>query len=213
MSAASTVTPRARARRGEGDKLHGEIVEAGMRLLFETGDEEAVTIRAVAKAVGVSPPSIYLHFADKAALLLAVCEATFEELDTYIESAVAGVDDPLEALRVRGRAYVQFGLDNPEQYRILFMTRDLHGHAGLPAPAAFEHHIEAVQRAWDADVLAGAPSPELAAFSLWSGVHGITSLLIAKPDFPWPDREVLIDHVLRTTVHGLASGDLQGSSG
>lgn len=205
---------RERARRGEGDKLRGEIVAAGMRLLFETGDEEAVTIRAVAKAVGVSPPSIYLHFADKNALLLAVCEATFDDLHDHIEAAAAGVDDPLEVLRVRGRAYVQFGLDNPEQYRILFMTRppELHSHEGLPAPAAFQSHLEAVQRAWDAGLLAAAPSAELAAFSLWAGVHGITSLLIAKPDFPWPDRDVLVDHVLRTNVHGLAAPEPQRSS-
>lgn len=198
---------RARARRGEGDRLRGEIVEAGMRLLFETGDEEAVTIRSVAKAVGVSPPSIYLHFQDKAALLLAVCEATFDDLDAYIEERAVGIDDLGEELRARGRAYITFGLENPEQYRILFMTRppELQPPGVLPAPAAFEHHLDAVQRACDAGVLAPGTDPELAALTLWAAVHGLTSLLIAKPDFPWPDRDVLIDHTLTAVVEGLVA--------
>lgn len=203
------MTPRVRARRGEGDRLRDEIVQAGMRLLFETGDEEAVTIRSVAKAAGVSPPSIYLHFADKTALLLAVCQEVFAALDDHIEQAVASIDDPLAALRARGHAYVRFGLENPEHYRILFMTRPIamsesQSPEELLASAAFHHHLEAVQRAHDAGVLPADTDPLLAAIGLWSGVHGITSLLIAKPDFPWPDQEQLVDHVLATLVRGLA---------
>ena len=96
---------------------------AAERLLVETGDEEAVSIRAVADAVGVTPPSIYLHFADKNELMFAVCERQFERLDREMEGAAAKSDDPLESLRLRGKAYVRFGLENPEQYRILFMGK------------------------------------------------------------------------------------------
>ncbi|MCU1380897.1 MAG: regulatory protein TetR [Acidimicrobiales bacterium] len=197
---------RARAKRGEGDRLRDEIVEAGKRLLFETGDEEAVTIRAVARAVGVSPPSIYLHFADKNALLLAVCEATFDALDDHIEKAAAGIDDLGDELRARGKAYVRFGLDNPEQYRILFMTRPvgLEPDAAIPATAAFDHHLDAIQRAADAGLFVEGTDPLLAALTVWAGVHGVTSLLIAKPTFTWPDLDVLIDGVLSTLVRGLS---------
>jgi AcrR family transcriptional regulator len=58
------VQRRRRARRGEGEKLREEILEAAERLLLQTGSEEMVQVRAVAEAVGVTPPSIYLHFAD-----------------------------------------------------------------------------------------------------------------------------------------------------
>lgn len=199
MSAAQ----RARARRGEGEKLRDEIVAAGRQLLFDAG-EEAVTIRAVANAVGVSPPSIYLHFADKNALLVAICESTFEALDDHIEEAIAGVDDLREELRLRGRAYVEFGLQNPEQYRILFMQRPLIEFQGLPAPSAFEHHLDAVYRAWRSGLFPEHTDPHLAALTLWAGVHGITSLLIAKPDFPWPDRDVFIDHLQQALLDGLS---------
>ena len=115
---------RARARRGEGPRLREEILAAATRLLAETGDEEAVSIRAVAEAVGVTPPSIYLHFADKTELIFAVCEEQFRQLDAEMAAAAAGVADPLEALRRRGQAYVRFGLRNAEAYRVLFMFKD-----------------------------------------------------------------------------------------
>lgn len=198
------MTPRARAARGDGARLRDEIVEAGLRLLVASGDEDAVTIRAVANEVGVSPPSIYLHFPDKDSLLHAVCDATFAELDDEVEKAVVGIDDLAEELRARGKAYVRFGLDHPEQYRILFMTRPRVEYEELPAPAAFEHHLLACQRAVDAGLLVEGVDALQAALTLWAGVHGITSLLIAKPTFAWGDQEALVDTLVAALVRGLS---------
>src|SRR5690349_17309415 len=99
---------RARARRGEGELLRAEILAAAERLLIQTGDQGAVSIRAIADAAGVTPPSIYLHFADKSELLMAVCEARFADFLRFLDEAIAGIDDPLGALWAMGRAYVQF---------------------------------------------------------------------------------------------------------
>ena len=210
MSAAPSPRPRVRARRGEGDRLRSEILAATEQLLIRTGDQEAVSIRAIADAVGVTPPSIYLHFADKNELLAAVCEMRFAELDRCMSEAAAAVDDPLEALWARGQAYVQFGLGNPEHYRILFMTRPLAGataaaaEAGrLPGLAAFGHLVDDVATAMDAGAIA-AGDPFLVATGLWTLVHGITSLLIARPDFPWPDLAELMAHVVSVSARGLA---------
>src|ERR671912_579273 len=135
-------------------RRRGEIRAAATRLLVETGDEEAVSIRAVAEAVGVTPPSIYLHFADKTELIFAVCEEQFRQLDAEMTAAEAGVDDPVEALRRRGRAYVRFGLGNAEAYRVLFMYKD-HVPEGvddqyLYRSETFNHLVESVQRCLDA---------------------------------------------------------------
>jgi len=199
---------RSRARRGDGERLRAQILAATERLLIETGDQEAVSIRAIAEAAGVTPPSIYLHFADKTELLAAVCEARFADLDRCMAEAAAGVDDPLEALWARGRAYVRFGLDNPEHYRILFMTRPVAGAAPadldrLPGLTAFGHLVEEVARAMEAGALAPG-DPFLVATGLWSAVHGVTSLLIARPDFPWPDLDTLMAHVVAVNGRGLA---------
>jgi AcrR family transcriptional regulator len=200
-------TRRARARRGQGDRLREEILAAAERLLIETGDEGAVSIRAIADAAGVTPPSIYLHFADKTELLGAVCEARFQDFDRYLAGAVQGIDDPLEALLARGRAYVRFGLENPEHYRILFMTRpgphtQPRDVDRLPGLTAFGNLVEEVARGMEAGELAGGDA-FLVATGLWSAMHGITSLLIARPDFPWPDVDQLLSHVLAVQSRGL----------
>jgi AcrR family transcriptional regulator len=180
---------------------------AAEKLLIQTGDQEQVSIRAIADAAGVTPPSIYLHFADKTQLLAAVCEARFGDFDQYMTDAMAGIDDPLDALWARGRAYVRFGLENPEHYRILFMTRPLADAAQgdpttLPGLTAFGKVVEDVAHCMDAGAIADG-DPFLVATSLWTVVHGITSLLIARPDFPWPDLDRLMAHVIAVQTRGL----------
>jgi AcrR family transcriptional regulator len=201
----NTVIHRRRARRGDGRLLREEIIAAAERLLIERGGEDAVSMRAIADAVGVTPPSIYLHFADKEELVLAVCDARFEELTRRSAEAAAGATDPVDEIRRRGRAYIQFGLDNPEQYRALFL---------LPKPrsvtpeelaksACLLELVEAVGRGIDAGLIA-AEDPVLAAVGLWAAVHGLVSLLITNHELPGLSVEVLIDHVLDTTFLGLA---------
>jgi AcrR family transcriptional regulator len=198
--------PRHRAPRGQGERLREEILDAAERLLIETGDEEAVSIRAVADAVGVTSPSIYLHFADKSELIYAVCEKNFAEFDRFIEETTTGATGPLDELRRRGRAYVQFGLDHPEQYRILFLTRPPEGWTAdrILENAAFGHLLQTVQACLDSGALAPA-NPLLVALGLWAAVHGITSLLITKPQLPWPDVDQLVDHMVTMCVDGLAA--------
>lgn len=166
-----------------------------------------MSIRAVAQAVGVTPPSIYLHFADRNELIFEVCEVQFRHLDDAMEHAVVGVADPWERIVLRGRAYVNFGLTNPEHYRILFTSRPDNTperllDERLVATSAFGHLIADVEAAIAAGQMRSRDAA-LIASGLWMVVHGVTSLLIAKPDFPWPDRQTLIDHVLQTVGEGL----------
>jgi AcrR family transcriptional regulator len=187
--------------------LRADLLTATERLMIETGSAEAVSIRAIADAVGVTPPSIYLHFPDKDSLILAVCERHFEAFDSVIEDAGRSTDDPVESLRRRGGAYVRFGLENPEPYRILFMTRnenaqqqDIVGGAG---GRAFHHLVDAVQRCIDAGAFRPV-DPVLAATGVWAAVHGVTSLLISLPGFPWPDIDAVVDHVCTIQNFGLS---------
>jgi AcrR family transcriptional regulator len=214
---AATVQARPRSRRGEGETLRDDLLAATERLMIETGSADGVSIRAIADAVGVTPPSIYLHFPDKESLILAVCERHFESFDAVIERAGASTDDPVESLRRRGRAYVRFGLENPEPYRILFMTRtdgaqqrDVVVDAGA---RAFQHLVDAVQRCIEGGAVRQV-DPVLAATGVWTAVHGVTSLLISMPGFLWPDVEALVDHVCDIQTRGLrpAAPEDQGAT-
>jgi AcrR family transcriptional regulator len=185
--------PRQRSRRGEGDRLRGEILVAAEDLLVETADESAVSIRAIADRVGVTAPSIYRHFPDKDTLLLHVVESIFGRLDEALEAAAVGATDPFDEILRKGRAYVGFGLSHPEHYRILFMCpNDRKKDMDLDGPAvvgstAFNHLQETVLR-MQAVTSRGVEFPDSFAMTcaIWSGVHGITSLRISMPSFPWP---------------------------
>jgi AcrR family transcriptional regulator len=201
-------TRRRRAPKGQGDRLREEIVDAAELLLLQTGDQNAVSIRAVAEAVGVSPPAIYLHFADKTELILAVCQRHFATLDRVLDESAAGVTDPLECLRRRGRAYVSFGLENPEVYRILFMMRPTASppewlQARMLESPSFVHWMAIVEAALAGGAIRPAPA-RVVALGLWSAVHGLASLCIAKPDLFEADRDALIDYLLDTLLTGIA---------
>ncbi|HTX01410.1 MAG TPA: TetR/AcrR family transcriptional regulator [Acidimicrobiales bacterium] len=202
------MTGRRRARRGEGDALREEILAAAVGLLAETGSEEALSIRAVAARVGVTPPSIYLHFADKESLVEAVCLEAFEDFDSRLAAAAAGREDPIEVLEAIGRAYVAFALERPEQYRYMFMRRPP---AGLsePTPAELETIdglrlvIAAVQSAQRAGLIDPAKDPLVVTYALWCTTHGLAALLIAKPHFPWGDRQALAEAAVELAINGV----------
>jgi AcrR family transcriptional regulator len=204
-------TVRRRARKGEGELLREEILEATERLLLETGSEEAVSIRSVAQAAGVTAPSIYRHFVDKAHLMFEVCERQFRLLDEVIEEAVAGIEDPIEALRARGRAYVRFGMEHPEHYRIMFMgpayARPDQWEDVL-ATGSFGHLVEGIQEAIDAGRLRPDRDAFTTALHVWANIHGLTSLLVARPALPWPHLDALVEtHLdLCMAAHALPAG-------
>jgi AcrR family transcriptional regulator len=116
---------RHRNRKGEGARLRQDILAAAAQLLTESGDAQALTIRAVAAACSVTPPAIYQHFADKQTLLRALLEQQFSVFRTVLHEAEADARGACDVLRRRCCAYVRFGAEHPGQYRVLFSAREL----------------------------------------------------------------------------------------
>lgn len=205
---------RPRAKRGEGDALREEILDATEELLLEKGDQRAVSIRAVADRVGKTSPSVYLHFDDKKSLILAVCERQFEDLAEASRLAQEGLDDPVDRIRACGQAYVRFALDYPEQYRNLFMGRESDQTVvplddsleDLAAQTAFQSLHESVDEAYEAGRIVG-PDPMLTSLGLWASVHGVASMMLAKPSFPWPGPDDFVDLMVDTALYGLVPRD------
>ncbi|MFB7499869.1 TetR/AcrR family transcriptional regulator [Streptomyces sp. NPDC056161] len=110
--------------RGEGDRLRQEILDAATRILEETGREKALSLRGVAREVGIAAPSVYLHFKDKTDLVWAVLADAYRALATAMHeagAAAAAADaDPWERLRATVAAYRRFAIDKPSRYRLMF---------------------------------------------------------------------------------------------
>lgn len=194
---------RRRNARGHGDRLREELLDAAEELLAEAGDEREVTVRAVVEKVGVTPPSLYLHFDDKAALIREVVARRFGALAAATSTAASQhPDDPAAALRAGVRAYLGWARDNPGGYAVLFSTHretQLLRPDGTGGSDAFDNLVERVRRCQEAGV-AGDGDPHLLATLIWSAEHGIATLSVARPHFPWPDVDHLIDELLQRVV-------------
>ena len=201
MSAAT----HARLARGEGGKLRDLILDAADALLDATGDVTAVSMSKIARAVRRTEPTVYAHFADKASLIEAVCDRTFERLGTFTDAALERVEDPWARLDIRARTYVEFATQHPEHYRLLFSTVRRAGADRDELDRLTSYAGFAGLRADVAACMEGGTmmhdDPELVALSMWSSIHGITSLLVTHPTAKWPPG--LLDQLLHIQATGL----------
>jgi len=195
-------------REREKEALRQDILDAARELFIKEGYEN-VSMRRVAEKIEYSPTTIYLYFEDKASLLYAVCEETFAKLAKRMEAITLEGDEPIEALRTGCRAYVDFGLKNPNHYKLTFINHPHHpgddkrhlreGSMGMRAYGNLRAEVEACINAKKFRVT----DVEAVTQMMWAGGHGITSLLISMPDFPWVKKTELIDLMIDTLINGL----------
>ncbi|MGV9671817.1 MULTISPECIES: TetR/AcrR family transcriptional regulator [unclassified Gordonia (in: high G+C Gram-positive bacteria)] len=197
---------RSRSPRGSGELLAEEIIDAATELLLDERDAAGVSIRAVATRVGVTPPSIYLHFADKDALLDAVCARYFEQLDDRLVAATTGVDDPLERAFCLGMAYVRFAVSTPVLYRQAFSATTIDTTTKVDevlAVSAFVRVTETINEVAEAGIFDPADVGDIV-LELWSTAHGLASLMIAKPTLSWGEDFDRAEVTLRAVCLGRA---------
>ncbi|MGE5126669.1 MAG: TetR/AcrR family transcriptional regulator [Betaproteobacteria bacterium] len=192
-------------REREKEEIKKKILDAA-RELFTTEGYERVTIRRIAEAIEYSPTTIYHHFEDKDDLVRALCHADFGRLLEAMQLAPAPAD-PIEAIRLLGRAYVAFALQNPNQYRFMFMTPVVKEELDAESPGnlSFGHLLAAVKRAADAGRLRPI-DPVLAAQILWMSVHGPAAALITLAGEHWPHAPAapdLTEQVMANALRGL----------
>jgi AcrR family transcriptional regulator len=202
------MTKRQRNARGEGGQLRQDILDAAIALIERAGSCEAVSLRAVAKEVGIAAPSVYPHFADREALLLAVLEQLFDRLiaqrNQAEDAAGAAGGGPWERLRAGVFATVRFGLERPGHYKMLYEGRVISGLSN-PMAASFGRPIQIRAVGLIREILHGVPGREAEdaerlALLLWCGSHGVVSLQINKPTLPWPEATTLVEDLMRAII-------------
>ncbi|WP_425995714.1 TetR/AcrR family transcriptional regulator [Caulobacter sp. DWR1-3-2b1] len=197
MKTPTTRSPR--KAKGQGGERREEILDAALALFGEKG-VHAVSTRQIAELAGISQPALYAYFATKDDMAAELCVRAFAIL---VERMCAARADhaPTPANFERAlRVYVDFGMEHPNAYRVAFMiekgqngefldkTNNRPMIAGKEAFAMF-CQIVAGYRAAGMTVL---DDITITTQTLWAGLHGLVSLLIARPEFPWVERETLI---------------------
>jgi AcrR family transcriptional regulator len=178
--------------------LRQDILDAASEILETTGSEDAVTLRAIAREVGIAAPSIYGHFPDREAVLDQLVADAFRQLTASLDEARRGVGDPSERLLAGCRAYLAFAVGHPRRYWVLFdhsapgaRRRDAGSVPVTEGLAAFNVLVRGI-----ADCAQAGQSASVDHFAdavaVWTGLHGLATLSASLPSFPWPDRDQLV---------------------
>jgi AcrR family transcriptional regulator len=199
----------AERRTRERAETRERILEAAREMFVELG-YEATTMRAIADRIEYTPTAIYHHFRNKEALLSELCAQDFRALATAFHR-IGRIEDPVERLRRAGRAYVEFGLEHPMQYQLMFMTRKppdiMKEIRPDPSEGAF-----AFLRETCADMIASGrlrpeyQDPNELALMAWSAVHGFLALRIVKQDddfIRWSDTKTTTARICDALLEGV----------
>jgi len=190
---------RRRNPRGQGQRLREDLISAASALVAESADPRALSLRAVAKRVGIAAPSIYRHFPDVEHLKVAVVERCFTALAQARTAAADGIADPAEALLARARAYCHFALDHPGHYQLMFGPDPelpaalIYDSAQSPGRHAFHALVESIRDCQRSGAVRAAGDPFQLAVTVWALEHGLVSLRLSRPHFPWPPLDETIN--------------------
>ena len=193
--AANAAGPRRPNARGQGERLREEIISAAVHILGDLADDEALSLRAVARAVSISPTSVYLYFPDRDALVAAAMERCHADMLNAADEAEAAQQDPALGLRARILAQAAWVQDHPGVYKVMHESK-----VGMPfKEAAFTRTTAAVQRCMDAGLAPPADAATVA-LDLRTAVIGMLSRRINEPDLPWPPFPEQADRFLTKLV-------------
>lgn len=187
-------TPAAPRQAYHHGDLRGALLDAGLRLL-QSRSVDDLSLRELAREVGVSAAAIYRHFPDKHALMAALAIEGLERLATAQRRATRSAGGGAPGFLASGMAYVRFAVDNPALFRLVFSTAcqddplEAQPDSVSAALGDLRDHIETLMPA-------GSPAAErkAAALHAWALVHGIAQLVL---DRQIPADWRLIERVLR----------------
>ncbi|QUD89040.1 TetR/AcrR family transcriptional regulator [Phenylobacterium montanum] len=197
----------ARKAKGDGHLRRAEILRAAETIFVRDGYQGA-TIRKIADEVGVSSTALYMHFRDKDEILLEIAETMVGQLLASNTEIAGRPLDAVTKVRLMLAAYMRFGLENPNAYRLVYLAKS--DEEGGPqnerltdiSARCYEAFHGAVAEI-EADGRLGVGKSDIAAHVLWSACHGLVALRITRTQLAWEDNEVLMSTMLDGIFDGL----------
>ena len=195
-------------RSRQREEFREQILAAARQIVLSEG-YRALTMRRIAEAVEYSPAAIYQYFESRDAIAIALMEEGFDALAAAFEP-YASIVNPRDRLEQVGGAYVRFGLERPETYRLMFMedpeiTATLlvgSTQSNTAGARAYLALIEPVALLSARGTLQPGMEVQAVADSLWSALHGLVALKLTCPTFPATPTHALLSTLLRTLLDG-----------
>jgi len=203
----------ARKAKGDGHLRRAEILRAAEAIFVRDGHAGA-TIRKIADEVGVSSTALYMHFRDKDQILKEICDTAIATMLANNTEISRRPIDAVSRVRMMLQAYMDFGLENPNAYRLVFCdtvdegaqapsdpTGDLTGDLGAQTYERFKSVV--AELAQQARLRYG--DTDTATQMLWMACHGLVALRITRPRFEWRAADALAAAMLDSLLHGLVT--------
>lgn len=164
---------------------HGNLRESLIAITMQQAEAKGLgelSLRAIAKAAGVSAPALYRHFKDKEALLAAAAEQGFQELSAWLNFAAPPEMPPHQRLRRFFQAYLNFMLTYPLYFQLMFGA-DIQQRQQYPQLIKAQEHmlyplIQIILSGRERQVFRQDISAESQVLHCWSSLHGLTSLQV-----------------------------------
>jgi AcrR family transcriptional regulator len=185
------------------DKLRGTILDAARPLFVEEGYEK-FSMRKLSQKIRCSHGNLYTYFRSKQQLFDYLMQESFAQLAQALQRVQQTVppDDPVRLLKEAGAVYVDFGLKNPHAYEFAFIIRRT-GPVALWNPHAAFAFLRSIVKRCIEEKFFRAADVDTTAQAMWAAVHGVTSLLILRPTFPWTAKKRLIHQVVDSAVDSM----------
>ncbi len=209
----ATRADRARARsaaRREAERLQlrDHVLQIAQRQLVAHGYQR-FSLREVAEEAGYSPTALYRHFADRDALLKEVCNLYFARFSAVLAAADRSASAPRARLMAQAQAYVQFAIENPALYRLMFLERPEMGMGLTMEEVASDAGFGVLGQAVGALAATGGIGtlavPQ-ATMVLWAGVHGLAAMVVTMNLLPAEHFLAMTRAMSVTMLDGLQHG-------
>jgi len=182
------------------DDLKQSILQQARVLIQKRGFQD-LSMRKLASGLKCSPGTLYLYFKNKQEILDQLVSSAFDELSLQLKSIELKPEQPIDYLRQLMHAYIDFGLEHHDHYQFAFMTSRTSNDGPYRPNEAFQILTDAVNTCVKSEMFT-SNDVQLLSQTIWAGIHGITSLLIVLPSFPWLAQEKLIQHHINSLVDG-----------
>lgn len=187
--------------------LREEILEASKDLLIKDGFSK-MSMRRIAKRTNVSATSIYLHFKNKDDLLLALIDDSINKLKEALFSVADTSKGLLQQLEDMARAYIQYALDHPREYEIIYMVRPeempKYPREKFNEVRSGYELIAGIIKEGKENNLIEVDDSLVSAYTIWAQIHGVVSVILNKRlDTRIPQKQFIdqaVDHIIQGFV-------------
>ncbi|WP_010233600.1 TetR/AcrR family transcriptional regulator [Clostridium arbusti] len=192
-------------REKEKIELRNKIISAAEELFAEAGYQN-ISMRKIANKIEYSLPTIYQFFKNKGDILFYIYNKNNGKL-LYIFQEISNKEcNAVEKLKNMSHAYVDFALKNPNYYELAYMSNALryeenlvYNDKGSSGFRAYDMLLNTVKDCKEQGYFKEKDF-EVITQCLWAGIHGLTSLFIAHNEFPWKDKELLIENMIDSLI-------------